>query len=90
MLRECIRRLNRGYRAVDPGVLRRWWITLAAGMAVVFALALAMVAAGAQLEASGALAWEGRALRAVGYSKMFGTGMRLTRRLAFHAEATAK
>jgi hypothetical protein len=25
-----------------------------------------------------------------GYSKTFGRGMRLTRRLAFHAEATAK
>lgn len=65
MLRECIRRLNRGYRAVPPGVLRRWWITLAAGMAAVFALTLAMVAAGSRLEASGALEWEGRALRGV-------------------------
>lgn len=63
MLRECIRRLNRGYRAVHPAVLRRWWITLAAGMAVVFLLTLAMVAAGTRLEASGALDWEERALR---------------------------
>src|SRR5688572_5072994 len=64
MLRECIRRLNRGYRAVDPDVLRRWWITLAAGMAAVFALTLAMVWIGTRLEASGALDWEERVLRA--------------------------
>lgn len=63
MLRECIRRLNRGYRAVPPGVLRRWWITLAAGLTAVFVLTLALVVIGQRLEMTGALDWEGPALR---------------------------
>lgn len=63
MLRECIRRLNRGYRAVPGGVLRRWWITLAAGLAGVFVLTIALVVIGRRLETSGALDWEDPALR---------------------------
>ncbi|HEX2081169.1 MAG TPA: phosphatase PAP2 family protein [Longimicrobium sp.] len=64
LLRECIRRLNRSYRALPPDVLRRWWGTLAGGLAAVFALTLAMVALGERLEAAGALAWERQVLRA--------------------------
>lgn len=63
MLRECIRRLNRGYRAVAPGVLRRWWITLAAGLAAVWGLTIVLVVIGKRLEAAAALDWEGPALR---------------------------
>ncbi|HYR06471.1 MAG TPA: phosphatase PAP2 family protein [Longimicrobium sp.] len=63
MLRECIRRLNRGYRAVPPDVLRRWWITLAVGLAAVWVLTLAMVWMGARLETTPVLDWEEPALR---------------------------
>jgi membrane-associated phospholipid phosphatase len=63
MLRECIRRLNRGYRAVPSAVLRRWWITLALGMASVFALTLGLVVGTSWLETTSALEWEGPALR---------------------------
>lgn len=63
MLRECIRRLNRGYRALPPPVWRRWWRTLAVGLAAVWLLTVAMVFAGQRLEAGGALDWEARALR---------------------------
>jgi undecaprenyl-diphosphatase len=63
MLRECIRRLNRGYRAVPPDVLRRWWTTLAGGLAAVFVLTIALVAIGQRLDAAGTLDWEGPALR---------------------------
>lgn len=63
MLRECIRRLNRGYRAVPPDVLRRWWLTLSVGMAAVWLLTIAMVFAGQRLEATTALDWEEPALR---------------------------
>jgi membrane-associated phospholipid phosphatase len=63
MLRECIRRLNRGYRAVPSDVLRRWWITLAIGLVAVWVLTLAMVAAGARLETTAALDWEEPVLR---------------------------
>lgn len=64
MLRECIRRLNHGYRAVPPDVLRRWWITLSVGMASVWLLTIAMVVAGQRLETTTALHWEEPALRA--------------------------
>lgn len=63
MLRECIRRLNRGYRALPPAVWRRWWRTLAMGMAAVWLLTVALVIAGQRLAAAGALEWEERALR---------------------------
>jgi membrane-associated phospholipid phosphatase len=63
MLRECIRRLNRGYRAVPSDVLRRWWMTLAAGLAAVFVLTVALVVIGQRMEMSGALDWEEPALR---------------------------
>jgi len=63
MLRECIRRLNRAYRALPPTVLRRWWTTLAAGLAVVVGLTIALVVIGKRLEAAGALDWEEPALR---------------------------
>jgi membrane-associated phospholipid phosphatase len=63
LLRECSRRLNRAYRSIPPPVLRRWWWTLAGGMMGVILLTLALVMIGTRLEASGALAWEGRALR---------------------------
>jgi hypothetical protein len=64
LLRECIRRLNRSYRALPPPVLRRWWWTLAGGLAAVFALTLAMVTLGRRMEAARALDWERPALRA--------------------------
>lgn len=63
MLRECIRRLNRGYRAVPPGVLRRWWITLAVGLAAVWVLTIALVVIGQRMEVAGVMDWEGPALR---------------------------
>ncbi len=63
LLRECIRRLNLGYRALPPSVLRRWWRTLAAGLAAVWALTLAFVIVGKRLQAAGALEWERDALR---------------------------
>lgn len=63
MLRECIHRLNRGYRALPSDVLRRWWITLAAGLAAVFVLTIALVVTGRRLEAAGSLDWERPALR---------------------------
>ncbi|HEX5870004.1 MAG TPA: phosphatase PAP2 family protein [Longimicrobium sp.] len=63
MLRECIRRLNRGYRAVSPDVLRRWWITLAVGMAAVWMMTIGFVVLGTRLEGAGALDWEAAALR---------------------------
>lgn len=63
LLRECSSRLNRSYRARDPRVLGRWWRTLAVGLAGVFLLTVGLVMAGSRLEASGALAWERRALR---------------------------
>lgn len=63
LMRECIRRLNRGYRALSPRVLARWWRTLGVGMAAVFALTLVLVWIGTRLQASGALAWERRGLR---------------------------
>ena len=63
MLRKCIRRLNRGYGVVPPAVLRRWWITLAAGLAAVFALTIALTVIGQRMDRSGALDWEEPALR---------------------------
>jgi membrane-associated phospholipid phosphatase len=63
LLRECIRRLNLGYRALPPPVLRRWWITLAVGLAAVWALTLSLVIIGKRLQAAGALDWERDALR---------------------------
>lgn len=63
LLRECIRRLNRGYRVLPPGVLRQWWTTLAVALAAVLALTIALVMIGQRLESKGALEWEGRALR---------------------------
>jgi undecaprenyl-diphosphatase len=64
LLRECIRRLNRGYRALPAPVLRRWWRTLAIGMAGVLALTLAFIVLGQRLQAAGTLDWERGALRA--------------------------
>ncbi|HEX6372249.1 MAG TPA: phosphatase PAP2 family protein [Longimicrobium sp.] len=63
MLRECIRRLNRGYRAVPADVLRRWWMALAGGLAAVWVLTIALVVIGRRLEAAAALEWEEPALR---------------------------
>jgi undecaprenyl-diphosphatase len=48
---------------VPSDVLRRWWITLAVGLAAVWVLTLAMVATGVRLEATPALDWEEPALR---------------------------
>lgn len=58
IIREAIRRLNRGYTALPDDVRKGWWRRLWLGLALVLGLTVAVVWGGKVLEGCGMLEWE--------------------------------